>query len=65
MAKYKGIKWAQLLTFMATLANSLVEEFATKDDLIQYQNPHFDGDTLVFPAQNAAHFDGDALVLTE
>ena len=54
-----------MLTFMATLANSLVEEFATKDDLIQYQNPHFDGDTLVFPAQNAAHFDGDALVLTE
>lgn len=65
MAKYKGIKWAQFLTFLATLANSLVDQFATKEDLAIYQNPHFEGDTLVFPSQNAAHFEGDVLVLTE
>lgn len=41
------------------------KKFATKADLAIYQNPHFEGDALVFPAQNAAHFVGDALVLTE
>ncbi|MBR2290776.1 MAG: hypothetical protein IJ868_00480 [Prevotella sp.] len=40
-------------------------KFATKSELKVYQNPHFVGDTLTFPAQNAAHFDGDTLVLTE
>lgn len=40
-------------------------KFATKADLIQYQNPHFEGKRLVFPSRNSAHFDGKKLVLTE
>ncbi len=51
-----------ILKKIVFLAN---QKFATKDDLAIYQNPHFEGDTLVFPSQNAAHFDGDTLVLTE
>lgn len=64
MAKIKGIKWAQVLTWMAAIAETL-QNYATKDDLAVYQNPHFEGDTLVFPSRSAAHFDGDDLVLTE
>lgn len=64
MAKTKGIKWSQILTFMAAIAETL-QGYATKADLASYQNPHFDGDTLVFPAQNAASFNGDELILTE
>lgn len=60
MTKKKGVKWAQMQTFMAAVAQTLVEEISGGS----YQNPHFDGDALVFPAQNDAHFDGDALVLT-
>jgi hypothetical protein len=51
-----------LLKKIVYLAN---HKYATKADLAVYQNPHFEGDTLVFPSQNAAHFDGDTLVLTE
>lgn len=51
-----------ILKKMVFLAN---HKFATKADLAVYQNPHFEGDKLVFPSQNAAHFDGDKLVLTE
>ena len=65
MAKIKSIKWAQILTLMNTIANTLETTFAKKSDLNSYINPHFDGDRLVFPAQNAAHFVGDNLVLTE
>lgn len=65
MAKIKGVKWAQLLTLMAAIANTLESTFVKKSDLNSYVNPHFCGDILVFPAQNNAHFDGDALVLTE
>lgn len=65
MAKYKGIKWAQVLTWMAAVATTLETQFVKKSDLNSYVNPHFEGDVLVFPAQNAAHFDGDTLVLTE
>ena len=65
MAKIKGIKWAQVLTLMAVIAETIESTCAKKSDLNSYVNPHFDGDALVFPAQNAAHFDGDVLVLTE
>lgn len=65
MAKFKGVKWAQILTLMAAIANTLESTFAKKSDLYAYDNPHFDGDTLVFPSTNAAHFVGDTLVLTE
>ncbi len=64
-SKIKGVKWAQLLTLMAAIASTLESTFAKKSDLNSYVNPHFDGDTLVFPSQNAASFDGDTLVLTE
>lgn len=64
MTKRKGVKWAQMQTFMAAVAQSLVEEISGGSVPGSYQNPHFDGDALVFPAQNDAHFDGDALVLT-
>lgn len=30
----------------------------------RFCSPRFEGDTLVFPAENSAHFDGDTLVLT-
>lgn len=62
MAKF-GLKvLGVILKKIVFLAN---QKFATKADLAVYQNPHFEGDTLVFPSQNAAHFDGDTLVLTE
>lgn len=51
-----------LLKKIVFLAN---QKYATKNDLVIYQNPHFEGDKLVFPSQNAAHFDGDTLVLTQ
>lgn len=62
MAKLSLKALGVLLKKIVFLAN---QKFATKDDLAIYQNPHFEGDTLVFPSQNAAHFDGDVLVLTE
>jgi hypothetical protein len=65
MARFKGIKWAQVLTLMTAIADTLETTFAKKSDLTAFTNPRFDGDTLVFPARNAAHFDGDDLVLTE
>ncbi len=61
----KGIKWAQVLTLINAIATTLETTFAKKSDLNSYVNPHFEGDTLVFPSQNAAHFDGDDLVLCE
>ena len=64
-SKTKGIKWAQVLTLMSAIAETIESTCVKKSDLDNYVNPHFDGDALVFPAQNAAHFDGDALVLTE
>lgn len=65
MAKFKGVKWAQVLTLMNAIAQTLESTFVKKSDLDSYVNPHFEGDVLVFPSQNAAHFDGDTLVLTE
>ena len=50
---------------MSAIAETIESTCVKKSDLDNYVNPHFDGDALVFPAQNAAHFDGDALVLTE
>lgn len=65
MAKIKGVKWAQIQTLMSSIAQTLESTFVKKSDLNSYVNPHFEGDILVFPSQNAAHFDGDMLVLTE
>lgn len=62
MAKIGLKALAVILKKIVTVMNY---KFVTKDQLIQYQNPHFEGDTLVFPSRSAAHFDGDVLVLTE
>lgn len=40
-------------------------KYASKSELRKYQNPHFDGGSLVFPAESSAHFEDGALVLTE
>ena len=42
--------------------NSRVDEVETK--VGKYCSPRFEGDVLVFPAENLAHFEGDVLVLT-
>ena len=62
MGKLRLKALALILKKLAKVAEC---KFATKSELQVYQNPHFEGDILVFPSQNAAHFDGDVLVLTE
>ena len=63
MTKKKGVKWAQMQTVKAAGAQALVDEISG-GSIPGAQNPYFEGDALVFPAQNDAHFEGDALVLT-
>lgn len=67
MAKYKGIKWAQVLTWMAAVATTL-QNYATKRELQAASGafkPTVSGSTLVFPAGSAAKVEGSTLVLTE
>ena len=65
MAKYKGVKWAQVLTLMSAIAQSLESTFAKKSDLVKFVSPHFEDKSLVFPAESSAHFEEKALVLSE
>ena len=68
MAKFKGIKWAQMLTAMAAIAQSMVDEFATKDELNAASGafkPTISGSTLVFPQGTSAKVEGSTLILTE
>ncbi len=65
MAKFKSIKWAQVLTWMAAVATTLETTYAKKSDLVKYVSPHFEGTQLVFPQESSAHFEGTSLVLTE
>jgi hypothetical protein len=55
---FKGIKWAQIQTLIAAIASTLESTFAKKSDLNAFADPHFDGDTLVFPSRNAANSNG-------
>lgn len=40
-------------------------KYASKSELRKYNNPRFEGGSLVFPAESSAHFEGGSLVLTE
>lgn len=42
--------------------NDRVDEIETK--MMKYAVPRFEGDSLVFPAENGAHFEDDELILT-
>lgn len=67
MAKYKGIKWAQVQTLMKAIAGT-ISNCATKSDLNTASGafkPTVSGSTLVFPAGSAAKFEGSTLVLTD
>lgn len=68
MAKYKGIKWAQLQTLMSAIAQTLTTSFATKQELSAAAGnfkPTISGSTLVFPAGSTAKIQGSTLVLVE
>lgn len=62
MSKLRLKAFGILLKKLVFLAD---HKFASKSELRKYQNPHFDGGALVFPAESSAHFDGGSLVLTE
>lgn len=67
MAKYKGIKWAQVQTLMAAIA-STVSQCATKSELNAASgafHAYVSGSTLVFPAGTSARVSGSTLILTE
>jgi hypothetical protein len=67
MAKYKGIKWAQVQTLMNAIAGT-ISNCATKSELNAASGafkPTVSGSTLVFPAGSAAKFEGSTLVLTD
>ncbi|MBQ2674152.1 MAG: hypothetical protein IJG07_05660 [Prevotella sp.] len=64
MAKYKGIKWAQVLTAMAAIANTLVNNYATKAELQEATgnlNYSIQGSTLILPSK--VSISGSTLVL--
>jgi ABC-type phosphate transport system substrate-binding protein len=70
MAKFKGAKWAQILTLMAAMAASIVSEVASAksyaDGLVKKnKTPHIVGSSLVFPADAEAKIDGSTLVLSK
>ena len=78
MAKYKGVKWAQLLTLMAAIARTLVSSFAQKEEVastyatkteLQTAKDAFSvtvsGSTLVFPSGSAAHVENSTLILAD
>lgn len=67
MAKFKGIRWAQVLTLMTCIANTL-KGYATKAELNAAAGnfkPTISGSTLVFPEGSTAKFVNSTLVLTE
>lgn len=64
MAKYKGIKWAQVLTAMAAIANTLVNNYATKAELQEVAGKldySIEGSTLILPSK--VSISGSTLVL--
>jgi len=68
MAKYKGIRWAQLLTLMSAIARTLTTSYVTKQELSAAAGnfkPTISGSTLVFPEGSTAKFVNSTLVLTE
>lgn len=68
MAKNKGIKWAQAQKLMAEIADTLVNQFASKDELEDVKKnrmPTISGSTLTFPADAEAKIEGSTLVLSK
>ena len=68
MAKYKGVKWPQMIKLMLEIANTLVNQFASKselEDVKKNRMPTISGSTLTFPADAEAKIEGSTLVLSK
>ena len=64
MAKYKGIKWAQFLTLIRAIAKTLVDGYATKEELqdaAKNWSTKIEGSTLIVPSSSSIN--GSTLVL--
>lgn len=56
MAKYKGIKWAQFLTLIRVITQTLVDGYATKKELQEAAgnwSTKIEGSTLIFPSNSS------------
>ena len=68
MAKYKGVNWPQMIKLMLEIANTLVNQFASKselEDVKKNRMPIISGSTLTFPADAEAKIEGSTLVLSK
>ncbi len=68
MAKFKGVKWAQVRTLMNSIAHTMVSSCASKEELEDVKKnrmPTISGSTLVFPADAEAKIEGSTLVLSK
>ena len=68
MAKIKGVKWAQVLKLMDSIAKTIMNQTVTQQDLEDVKKnktPHIVGSSLVFPADAEAKIVGSTLVLSK